>query len=32
MVKLDQATGALSMDDTFHDPDGKAGFNFEEQH
>ncbi len=31
MVKLDQATGALSMDDTFHDTEGKAGFNFEER-
>jgi hypothetical protein len=31
MVKLDQATGALAMDDTFHDGDGKAGFNFEER-
>ena len=31
LVKLDQATGALSMDDAFHDSDGKAGFNFEEQ-
>ncbi len=31
MVKLDLATGALTMDDTFHDTDGKAGFNFEER-
>ena len=31
MVKLDQATGALSMDDAFHDAEGKAGFNFEER-
>jgi hypothetical protein len=31
LVKLDQATGALSMDDTFHDANGKAGFNFEER-
>jgi hypothetical protein len=28
MVKLDFATGALTMDDTFHDADGKPGFNF----
>jgi len=28
MVKLDSATGALTMDDTFHDADGKPGFNF----
>ena len=28
LVKLDQATGALAMDDTFHDVDGKPGFNF----
>ena len=28
LVKLDQATGALAMDDTFHDADGKPGFNF----
>ena len=31
MVKLDQTTGALSMDDSFHDTQGKAGFNFEER-
>jgi hypothetical protein len=31
LVKLDRATGALSMDDTFHDANGKAGFNFEER-
>jgi 56kDa selenium binding protein (SBP56) len=31
LVKLDQATGALSMDDSFHDAEGKAGFNFEER-
>ena len=30
-MKLDQATGALSIDDTFHDANGKAGFNFEER-
>jgi hypothetical protein len=28
LVKLDQATGALTMDDTFHDVDGQPGFNF----
>jgi hypothetical protein len=28
MVKLDQTTGALTMDDGFHDADGKPGFNF----
>jgi hypothetical protein len=28
LVKLDQTTGALTMDDTFHDVDGKPGFNF----
>ena len=28
MLKLDQATGALSMDNAFHDAEGKAGFNF----
>jgi len=28
LVKLDPATGALTMDDAFHDADGKAGFNF----
>ena len=27
LVKLDQSTGALTMDDTFHDADGKPGFN-----
>ena len=31
MVKFDQATGALSMDETFRDADGKPGFNFEER-
>lgn len=31
MLKLDQATGALSTDDTFHDAEGKAGFSFEER-
>lgn len=28
LLKLDQATGALIMDDSFHDADGKPGFNF----
>ena len=28
LIKLDQNTGALSMDDAFHDSDGKPGFNF----
>src|SRR6516162_2726800 len=28
LVKLDQATGVLSMDAAFHDADGKPGFNF----
>jgi len=27
-VKLDPATDALTIDDTFHDVDGKPGFNF----
>jgi hypothetical protein len=27
LVKLDQAIGALTMDDSFHDADGKPGFN-----
>jgi hypothetical protein len=31
LVKLDQATGALAMDDAFHDADGKPGFNFAER-
>ena len=26
MVKLDQATGALSIDTAFHDDNGKPGF------
>lgn len=29
LLKFDQATGALTMDETFHDADGKAGFNFD---
>jgi len=28
LVKLDPATGVLSMDDAFHDEEGKPGFNF----
>ena len=28
LVKLDQATGALAMDDNFHDADARPGFNF----
>ena len=28
LTKLNQATGVLTMDDTFHDVDGKPGFNF----
>jgi len=28
LLKLDQATGVLTMDDAFHDADGKSGFNF----
>jgi 56kDa selenium binding protein (SBP56) len=28
LLKLDQATGVLTMDDAFHDADGKAGFSF----
>ena len=31
MVKMDRTTGALTMDDAFHDADGKPGFNFEDQ-
>jgi hypothetical protein len=31
LVKLNQATGALVMDDAFHDAEGKPGFNFENQ-
>jgi hypothetical protein len=29
LPKFDVATGAVSMDDGFHDAEGKAGFNFE---
>jgi hypothetical protein len=28
LVKMDSTTGALSMDEAFHDTDGKPGFNF----
>lgn len=28
LLKLDQATGAVSMDEAFHDADGKVGVNF----
>ena len=28
LLKLDEATGALSVDDTFRDADGKVGFSF----
>jgi hypothetical protein len=28
LLKLDQATGALTLDNAFHDADGKPGFNF----
>jgi len=28
LVKFDPQTGALSMDEAFHDSDGKPGFNF----
>jgi 56kDa selenium binding protein (SBP56) len=28
LLKLDSATGTLTMDDAFHDADGMAGFNF----
>jgi len=31
MLKLDQATGALTMDDAFRDTDGKLGFNFDDR-
>jgi 56kDa selenium binding protein (SBP56) len=29
LLKLDQATGALTLDDAFRDTDGKPGFNFD---
>jgi hypothetical protein len=28
-VRLDQANGKLTVDDTFHDQDGQPGFNFD---
>jgi hypothetical protein len=28
MLKLDQPTGALTVDEAFHDSDGRPGFNF----
>jgi len=31
LVKLDLATGARTMDNAFHDADGKPGFNFAHQ-
>jgi hypothetical protein len=31
LVKLDQASGLLSIDDAFHSADGKPGFNFADQ-
>lgn len=31
LLKFDSGTGALSMDETFHDADGKAGFNFSDR-
>ena len=31
LLKLDQTTGALSVDDAFRDQDGKAGFSFAER-
>jgi hypothetical protein len=32
MLKLDQKTGAITMDTAFRDTDGKAGFNFDNRH
>ena len=32
LLKLDQASGALSTDSAFHDDDGMAGFNFDNRH
>ena len=29
LLKFDETTGSLGMDDSFHDTDGKAGFNFD---
>jgi hypothetical protein len=31
LLKLDQATGSLAIDDAFRDSDGKAGFNFDDR-
>jgi hypothetical protein len=31
LLKFDSATGALTMDETFRDADGKAGFNFKDR-
>ena len=31
LLKFDPNTGSLSMDETFHDADGKAGFNFDRE-
>ena len=31
LLKLDQSTGALAVDETFRDADGKAGFSFAER-
>ena len=31
LLKLDQATGALTVDDAFRDTDGKVGFNFDDR-
>jgi hypothetical protein len=31
MLKLDQKTGAITMDTSFRDSDGKAGFNFDDR-
>jgi hypothetical protein len=28
LVKLDRSTGVLTMDDAFHDANGKPGFDF----
>jgi len=31
LLKFDQSTGALTMDEAFHDAEGKVGFNFKER-
>ena len=31
LLKLDQKTGAITIDTAFHDADGKPGFNFDDQ-